>query len=156
MIRFKCLSIEELDVLEKQFVTFLSAQSILAPDWIKIKEQEPLRAQEIIEDFSNVVYGSVFSEANYLERRTRLTYYCYQCLSDRFVLVGLDVENSAEVDFRDLDKDEIRSLAAKTRMHVYTVEKPYTKDKADEVFTMMEFGCEMTDGVMFKVLASML
>ncbi len=156
MIRFKCLSSEELAVLEKQFVSFLAAQSILAPDWVKIKETDPLQSQEIIEDFSNMVYGSVMSDAQFLERKTKHTLYCYQCLSDRFVLVALEIDKGSDIDLRDLDLDTIKTMGSNAQMHVYTTEKPYSKSKEDEVFGMMEMGCEITDGGMFRVLGMML
>ena len=156
MIRFKCLSSEELAVLEKQFVSFLAAQSILAPDWVKIKSSDPLQAQEIIEDFSNMVYGSVMSDTKHLELKTSHTLYCYQCLSDRFVLIALEIDKSLDVDLRDIELKNVKDVASSAQMHVYTTEKPYTKEKVDEVFGMMEMGCEITDGRMFKVLGLML
>jgi len=156
MLRFKCLSSDELTVLEQQFVSFLAAQSILAPDWEKMKEADPTQAQEIIEDFSNLVYGSVMSDARYLERTTKHTLYCYQCLNDRFVLIALEMEQGSDVDIRTMDMNSITAIAANNQLHIYTTEKPYTNDKADEVFAMMELGCEITDGGMFKVLGLLL
>ena len=156
MVRFKCLSSEELAVLEKQFVSFLAAQSILAPDWVKIKASDPVQAQEIIEDFSNMVYESVMSDTKHLELKTSHTLYCYQCLSDRFVLIALEIDKSLDVDLRNMDLKNVKDVVSSAQMHVYTTEKPYTKEKADEVFGMMEMGCEITDGRMFKVLGLML
>ncbi|RLD19527.1 MAG: hypothetical protein DRI69_08145 [Bacteroidetes bacterium] len=156
MLRFKCLSSEELTVLEQQFVKFLAAQSILAPDWVKIKETDPLQAQEIIEDFSNVVYGTVMSDALFLECKTRYTLYCYQCLNDRFVLVALEIDQASQIDLRHVDTGNISAIVASAKLQVYTTEKPYVKPKEDEVFAMMESGCEITDGGMFKVLGLML
>ena len=156
MLRFNCLSAEELAVLETQFVSFLSAQSILAPDWVKIKESDPVQAQELIEDFSNVVYGSVMSDAQYLEHKTKNALYCYQCLSDRFVLIVLEIDKKSEFDLRDLDLKKISTIVTNAEMHVYTTEKAYTKAKEDEVFQLMKIGCEITDGEMFKMLGGML
>ena len=156
MVRFKCLSTEELTVLESKFVRFLAAQSILAPDWVKIKQVHPVQAQEIIEDFSDMVYGSVMSDAQYLQCKTQHTFYCYQCLKDRFVLISLEIDESLDVDLRSLELKNVDDVLSKAQMHVYTTEKPYSKAKEDEVFGMMEMGCEITDGRMFKVLGLML
>ena len=156
MVRFKCLTTEELTVLEKQFISFLSAQGILAPDWVKIKESDPLQAQKIIEDFSNMVYGSVMSDAKYLERKTRHTLYCYQCLVDRFVLIALDIDKSLDIDLRDIELTNIKGDIPTAQMRVYTTDKRYKNAKEDAVFEMMEMGCEITDGRMFKVLGLML
>jgi len=156
MARFKRLSVEELVVLEKQFVQFLAAQSILAEDWEKIKSTKPVEADEIIDDFSDLVYGSVMSEAKYLERKTPRTLYCYQCLSDRFVLIALEVDTDAGIDLSNLDMAGLKHISTKAQAHVCTTEKPYMKSRENEIFSMMELGCEITEGAMFKVLGLLL
>lgn len=156
MVRFKRLSREELKVLEKQFVNFLAAQSILAADWVKIKDTDPSKAEKIIDDFSDLVYGSVMQSALFLERKTSHILYCYQCLGDRFVLIALEVDKNSHVDLKAIDLSKLKSIASDTQMHIYTTEKMYVKAKEDEVFAMMELGCEITVGAMFKALGLLL
>jgi hypothetical protein len=123
---------------------------------VKIKNNEPLKAEEIIEDFSDLVYGSVMSEAQFLERKTHDTIYSYQCLSDRFVLIALEVDVNSNVDLRAVDLSALKSIASDTQLRVYTTERMYSKAKEDEVFAMMELACEITDGTMFKSLGLLL
>jgi uncharacterized protein DUF6495 len=156
MLRFKRLSKEELTVLEKQFVSFLAAQSILAADWERIKKTDPERGESIIEDFSDLVYGSVMRDARFLERKTHRALYCYQCLVDRFVLIALEVDKNSDVDLSAIELTHIKTIASDTQMHIYTSEKMYVKAKEDEVFALMELGCEITDGGMFKLLGLLL
>jgi len=151
MIRFQRLSKEELEYLEPQFVQFLASQSILADDWIKIKEDSPDQAESLIEDFSNVVYGSVMRKAQFLEMRTQYVLYAYQCHEDRFELIGFRLEENSSIDLRTDTPDKYEDLDAE----VFTAEKVYEKPREDEIFAMMQLGCEITDGKMFNVLKSL-
>ena len=45
MLKYRRLSKEELEALEDEFVKFLSAQSISAPDWQNIKSQNPRKTR---------------------------------------------------------------------------------------------------------------
>ena len=150
--RFKRLSIEELQVLEQQFVQFLSAQSITADDWQSIKRENLGRADELIVMFSDMVYGSVMSDAQFLENRTENRLYAYQCLADRFVVVVFEVDDTSI----DLRNTEITISDKIPTSRVYNSESAYTKSKEDEVFELMQTGCEITDGSMFKLLCTML
>ena len=156
MVRYKRLGKDELAVLEKKFVEFLAAQNILADDWAKIKITEPEEAERIIDKFSDLVYGSVLNNAAFLEKRTRHALYCYQCLPDRFVLVALELDTNSDFDLRNSNTANIGTITSNGKMSVYTTNKFYTKSKAEEVFEMMKMGCEITDGVMFKVLGAQL
>ena len=47
-MKYERLSKNELEELEKEFVDFLVVNGITAQDWVAIKENEPLNADEII------------------------------------------------------------------------------------------------------------
>ncbi len=156
MVRFKRLTVEELAVLEKQFVSFLAAQSILAVDWEKIKEAEPHRTEELLDAFSDMVYGSVMLDAQFLEHRTHDVLYCYQCLTDRFVLIALEADKNSNVDLKQIELSNIETMSSDFQLRIYTTEKMYEKAKEDEVFAMMKLGCEITNDAMFRVLGLLL
>ena len=46
---------DELEKLEDEFVNFLVVNGITADDWVAIKENEPMNAAEIVDQFSDVV-----------------------------------------------------------------------------------------------------
>ena len=152
MIRFQRLSKEELEYLEPQFVKFLAAQSILAEDWQKLKAEDQERATGLIDDFSNVVYGTVMRKAQFLEKRTEHALYTYQCHEDRFELIAFRLDENSGVDLRTDGPEKYENLDAE----VFTADKAYEKDREDEIFAMMQLGCEITDGKMFNALKAIL
>ncbi len=152
MIRFQRLSKEELEYLEPQFINFLAAQSIVAEDWQKIVQDDPNRADALIDEFSNVVYGTVMRKAQFLEKRTKHVLYSYQCHEDRFELVAFRLDENSGVDLRTDGPEKYEDLDAE----IFTADKAYEKDRADEIYAMMQLGCEITDGQMFNVLKALL
>ena len=149
--RFQKLSLEELQILEQQFIQFLSAQSITADDWEKIKFNDHERADELIVMFSDLVYGSVMRDAVYLEKRTANRLYAYQCLTDRFVAVILEIDDD-QMDLRTSDFNGSKIPDSR----VYNSDKMYESEKEDEVFVLMQEGFEITNGKIFKLLCTML
>jgi len=56
MPKYRILSSEELELLEKEFIEFLVINGITADEWQKIKASEPEKTKKFIELFSDVVF----------------------------------------------------------------------------------------------------
>ncbi|MDX1407770.1 MAG: DUF6495 family protein, partial [Saprospiraceae bacterium] len=102
MARFQRLTSEELQELKQEFIDFLSLQGITAGDWVRIKAESPERAEYCIEQFSDVVYGSVLMQIEYLEMRTPKKLYSYHCRKDDIHLIVLE-SDAPQTDFTSAD-----------------------------------------------------
>ncbi|MEY2924715.1 MAG: hypothetical protein RLZZ337_1263, partial [Bacteroidota bacterium] len=49
ILKYERLAQEELEKLQDDFVNFLVVNGITADDWVSIKENEPLNADQIVE-----------------------------------------------------------------------------------------------------------
>ncbi len=158
MARFKRLSIDELNVLEAHFIQYLAAQGITADDWTRIQSQDAEAVDKHVDAFSDLVYGSVLRDAKFLEHRDKHSVSCFQLLDDKAVVVRLEVQtDSADIDLRNSDTlGKLANGSLENRTHVYTTDKPWTSTREDEIFSLMENGCVITDGHLFKVLCSLL
>ena len=63
-MKYKRLSVEELQALEQEFINFLAAAQITAPDWVKMKENEFAKAEELVDVFSYMVFDKVLKKDN--------------------------------------------------------------------------------------------
>lgn len=151
MARFQVLTPEELQELEKEFVEFLVLQGIMADDWVRIKAEEPVRAQKCIEQFSDVVYGSVMMQIEYLEMRTPKSLYAYHCQKGKIVLIGLE-SHEPDTDFTDPAFIERAIVSPPKDLAVFKSEKEYQQLREDEVFQMLSNGCTTSDGILFETL----
>lgn len=151
MAKYRRLTLEELQTLEKEFVDFLVVNGIVAGDWVKMKSAEPEQAEKIIELFSDVVMESVLRKIEFLELRTKKLLLTYQCLEEKIVMVGVEGEGRADFTNRDYIQNALKGSVP--GLQIFSTEKKYTKSREEELFGMLENGHVVADGRLFKALA---
>lgn len=149
MAKYKPLSIEELESLEKEFVDFLVLNGIMHDDWNKMKNEDPGAAQKMTELFSDVVWESILRNAKHLDFRSANSIKCFQCLDDKIVLVGVD---STETDMSTSAFTKLQTQDFPDDVVAFTTEKKYNKTRELEIFEMLNWGCEISEGQLFKEL----
>lgn len=150
--KYRTLTSDELKSLEKEFVDYLIVNGITADDWVRLKEQELDKAEDIITLFSDVVFEGVLRKVHYLEHRSSTDIKAFQCLEDKIILMGMTAEN-ASVDFTDRKFWEKAQQQAPEGVQVYSTEKSYSKTRETELFEMIENGCAISDGKSFKAIS---
>lgn len=149
--KYRALTQDELGGLEKEFVDYLIVNGITADDWVKIKDEEKDKAEDIIVLFSDVVFEGVMRKVKFLEFREKSDLKAFQCLEEKIILVGMMSENR-EVDFTENEYLETAAQNPPGGVKVYTTEKPYSKVRELELFEMIQAGCSISDGRVFKAL----
>ena len=131
-MKYVRLSAEELQELEKEFIDFLVVNGITATDWVAIKENEPLNADEIINQFSDVVWESIMRSTKYLNKVEKTTAYYFKCnMNDIALKKIIKGDNGAEM---------------------FTALKDYKKVREEEMFDMIQSGCTISDGNDYNML----
>jgi len=158
-MKYRRLTNEELATLEKEFIRFLSVQSIPADSWAKMKEKNPEQVNQLIEQFSDVVFEKTISNIQYLEYKTTNDLKTFHCQEDKIIMMGLFVEGDVEVNFQThFSKEKLIELGknANAQLKLYTAEKSYKNGREQELFRMLESGCLISkDGELFKTLESL-
>lgn len=158
-MKFRRLTNDELQELEKEFVQFLVSNTVTADDWEKIKEENPERAEGLIEIFSDIVFEKVIGNIKYLEHRTPKNLRAYYCVSDRIYMLSILVEGESDLDLSKNDNPEImmeKLRKSGANLKVFSGEKKYKKEKALEVFELMQQGALIShDGNMYKLLSQL-
>ncbi|MEP4535043.1 MAG: DUF6495 family protein [Cyclobacteriaceae bacterium] len=150
--KYRTLTTEELHELEKEFVDFLVVNGITADQWVKIKEGDKPAAEDMIVLFSDVVMEGVLRNIQYLEIRARDDIKTFQCLAEKIVLVGLRT-NNPDVNFLDDVFLQTALQSPPKGIEVYTTYKAYKEDRQQELFRMIQSGCQVSDGKLFKALS---
>ncbi|MFY0605438.1 MAG: hypothetical protein JXR10_01915 [Cyclobacteriaceae bacterium] len=150
--KYRELSTDELNALEKEFVDYLIVNGITADNWVRIKEEELEKAEDIITLFSDVVMEGVLRKIQYLEFRSSRDIKTFQCLTDKIVLVGMTTTNE-RIDFTNESFFASASVNPPEGVKVYTTEKSYKIKREEELFKMIQAGCEISDGKLFKTIS---
>lgn len=152
MPKYRLLSLQELQELEKEFINFLILNGIDAHDWLRIKNEDIASAENMIEQFSDMVFERIMSKVDFLEFREEKEIKIFQCLRDKMVLVAMIAPSSDEVNFTDSAFIQTAAQNPPGSLKVYTLVKPYSKQREVELFEMINSGCTITDGKLFKTL----
>lgn len=153
-MKYKRLTSEELRALEPDFIHYLASMQITAPDWEKMKKQEPGKAEELIAVFSDVVYDKVLGKINYLEYRDEKTLNIFYFGPEKIQLVGLRVKEHSPLNLTAPDVLDQWNAADHASVSIVRSEKAYEKEKQAEIFELLQTGCLITDGKLFNTLNS--
>jgi hypothetical protein len=152
-MKYKRLTSEELQALEPEFVNFLASAQITGRDWEKMKKQENARANELIDVFSDVVYDKVLGKISYLEYKDSKTLNIFYFGEEKIELLGLRVKENHSLDLNsDVDWNTVNPAS----VNIVRSDRKYEKEKQLEVFELLQTGCFITDGKLFKLLSAMI
>jgi len=154
-MKYKRLTTEELQALEKEFIHFLSSAQITGPDWEKMKKNEIEKANELIDVFSDAVYDKVLSKIKFLEYRDEKTLNIFNCGEEKITLVGLRVKEHSALNLTATDVFTQWNESHTSAVNVIKTEKNYSKERGVEVFELLQSGCMITDEKLFKLLSGM-
>lgn len=155
-MKYKRLTNEELKELEKEFINFLASAQITGSDWEKMKSADSLKAEELIDVFSDMVYEKVMGKINYLEFRDNKSLTIFHFKEDKIVLVGLRVKENDKLDLMGENVFEQWNQSNSNSVNIIRTEKKYAKDRGEEVFELLQTGCYITDEKLFKAISNML
>ena len=154
MAKYRSLTSEELQELEKEFIEFLVINGITADQWEVLKKEAKEKAELILEQFSDVVWEGVLRKTQFIEHRSSQEIRAFQCLPGKMVMMGLKIEDDS-VDLRTPEGfKKVKSEAPSTS--VYTAEKVYHKKREEEIFELIQSGSVISDGKLFKSIALIL
>lgn len=157
-MKYRRLNPDELESLREDFVLFLAASQMSAPDWEDLKREFPEKAEGIIDLFSDQVFETVLQKVEYLEFKTPQDIKTFRCLPDKIRMLGLMVEGESGVDFtRDQSAQDMLDLlqSSGASLKMYSAEKVYGESREKELFRMLEQGCLISrEGEMYKLLDS--
>ncbi|MCB9261681.1 MAG: hypothetical protein H6607_04835 [Flavobacteriales bacterium] len=151
-MKYKRLTIHELEKLEKEFIEFLVINGIEAKDWEKIKQESPTNTEQIIENFSDVVHESTLRKVEYLQLILPHQLLCFYCQPNQIVLVGLQ---STTTDFTQIKSLEDIDFS-NPEFELFTQTKSYSKPREMELFDLINSGAGIADNTLFTMLCGKL
>ncbi|MCA1761953.1 MAG: DUF6495 family protein [Cryomorphaceae bacterium] len=157
-MKYRKLHPEELDALKEDFVQFLAANSITAPDWVKLRDNDAETAGKLVEMFSEIVWEKVLDKVKYLEIRTKNRLAVMQFGDEKAEMVSVAI-NDTHFDFKDpgfmdsLADGKVDWSAWKPEVH--TGSKKYKLSRKEEVFYEMERGAKPCKAVQWAAVKAL-
>ncbi len=156
VMKYRRLTLEELKPLEDEFIDFLVVNGVIADDWEQLLANDVEKSNKIIDAFSEVVFEGIMRKTQFLEYRSVGELITFSCMVDLIYMAGirLDPHEADKIDFND--EHAVKQLLARPigRVKVFIDEKKYKENREKEIFDMVEQGCLISDGKLFKAIAS--
>lgn len=153
MPKFRTLTLQELQGLEKEFIYFLSINSITAEDWVKMKAKSPQDAEEFIDLFSDMIFENVLSKELYISFYDKQYLRAFHAQETILEEKGLFLATE-HADFTNLAWCEDIFNNPPSDLQKYTRTIAY-KNRIMDIFLLTEQGGLITDNQLFETLKSL-
>jgi len=156
MAKYRLLTNQELVEMKTEFINYLVINGIAADDWKKMLAEEPSKAQEIVDLFSDVVFEKILRKVNFVLKQGKKEIVAFHCMDDTIEMCGLVAGPDIDVDFTD--HETIARLIANPIKGLETIsgEKAYSKARELEIFELTQQGGLISDGNVFNALKSII
>lgn len=145
-MKFRLLNTEELEGLKDEFIKFLIVQGIDAAEWQRLKGDEPVRALNILEIFSDFIFSEIVENIRFIEYFNNSSLKLFKCDTDKIYLINIIC--SEKIDDIGTFLEEIQHKPEK--FDIQNAEKSYLPDRATEIFKMMMSGGVKSDGKLYE------
>ena len=155
-MKYSRLSKEQFKILHEEFAIFLAAQSIDKINWDKIKTKNPILTDELLDQFSDIVWDKSLDKIAYLENRSDYHLFLFKCKDAQIDLILIRVDE----DCPSLMQKDYKKWLAKNlldpRVAIFESSRSFTDDSKLEKFKLMSQGATVSDGKTYEDLKSFL
>ena len=129
---------------------------VTANDWEYLLTNDIEKSNKILDAFGEVVFEDIMRKTQFLEFRSVGELITFNCTSGLIYMAGIRFGNY-EKQRIDLNNDQsIKRLLENSSdgIMVFTDHKKYKSNREKEIFDMIEEGCSISDGKIFKAIAT--
>jgi Family of unknown function (DUF6495) len=151
-MKYRILTNEELQLLEQDFVSFLIVNGVEGDLWSKINQEEPNKAIELVELFSDTVLQRVYEKIYYLENRSVDSCMVFHVGTTDMELMVISKKAKAKIDLSTPELIHDALVQNITQLDFFTSRKPLSKTREEEVHDLITSGCVLSDKAFWKSL----
>ncbi|MDE0966979.1 MAG: DUF6495 family protein [Flavobacteriaceae bacterium] len=135
--------------LHKEFIDFLSSNSITQDDWTILKDSSDGKAEGILDMFSDIVWVKVLEKTQYLENISKNHIYLFHFEKSQMHFIAIYTELT-EIDFSTAKGFSwLRDNLFDDNIKIYNSSKNYSEDKLADKFDLITKGGVITKGELF-------
>ena len=157
-MEYRRLTLDELKELEPEFKRFLATHQLQPEDWENLKSEQPERVEELIDQFSDIVFDQVLGKVYYLEYRQAREISIFHFGEENMEIAGLRItSNNPDIDLNDKAvinrlANNPNSMLAEGEIEVFNTHKPYQRSRKQEILHFWESGCVVGDEQLFRTI----
>ena len=149
-MKYSRLSKDQFVELHKEFIDFLSSNSVTFEDWTILKQNNDGKAEGLLDLFSDIVWAKVLDKTRFLENISKNHIYLFSFGNSQMNFIAIYTENK-HVDFTTNDGFSwLRDNLFDDSVKLYNSNKNYSQDKLSDIFDLIKKGGIITKGELFN------
>lgn len=149
-MKYSRLSKDQFVELHKEFIDFLSSNSITFEDWTILKQNNDGKAEGLLDFFSDIVWAKVLDKTQFLENISKNHIYLFSFGNSQMNFIAIYTEKK-HVDFTTNDGFSwLRDNLFDDSVKIYNSNKNYSQDKLSDIFDLIKKGGIITKGELFN------
>ena len=149
-MKYSRLSKDQFVELHKEFIDFLSSNSITFEDWTILKQNNDGKAEGLLDFFSDIVWAKVLDKTQFLENISKNHIYLFSFGNSQMNFIAIYTEKK-HVDFTTNDGFSwLRDNLFDDSVKIYNSNKDYSQDKLSDIFDLIKKGGIITKGELFN------
>ena len=149
-MKYSRLSKDQFVELHKEFIDFLSSNSITFEDWTILKQNNDGKAEGLLDLFSDIVWAKVLDKTKFLENISKNHIYLFSFGNSQMNFIAIYTENM-HIDFTTNDGFSwLRDNLFDDSVKIYNSNKNYSQDKLSDIFDLIKKGGIITKGELFN------
>ncbi len=153
-MKYRRLSLAELEALTENFVQFLAMNGIAAEDWETIKTANRPRMDSLLDEFSDIVFQSTIDNTNYFLLVENQSVIAFHCAEKELQVYGISIINQGDfslTNFTDL-KLAFAQIPNTAQINVFSKKQAFKESREREIFLLLENHCGISHQEMFEFL----
>jgi len=148
-MKYQRLSKEQFEILAEEFSKFLAVHGIDKPEWERLQSNDGNRVDELLDEFSDIIWKGVLSKVKYLENLSEHFIYLFSREENGLELIAVE----AQVAGLDLRTSEgfmwLKKNYLDDRVIYRRSTKAYSEDPYIDLFELIQKGAVITKGDLY-------
>jgi hypothetical protein len=149
-MKYARLSKEQFASLHEEFSFFLASQSIDKKQWAKIKKENPILTDDLLDLFSDMVWDISLEKITFLENRSDHHLFLFKCLDNCIDLILIQLDASCPSLKEEDYKNWLAEHWTDPKVSFFESSRKFYQDFKKEKFKLVRQGALVIEGTIFE------
>jgi hypothetical protein len=148
-MKYQRLSKEQFEILVEEFSKFLAVHGIDKPEWERLQNSEVQRVDDLLDEFSDLIWKGVLAKVKYLENLSEHFIYLFSREDNGLELIAVEAQ-VAGLDLRTSEGFKwLKQNYLDERVIYRRATKAYSEDPFKDLFELIQKGAVITKGDLY-------
>jgi len=154
-MKYARLTKEQLEELYPEFIRFLSSQSIDKAEWDTLKQEKPEVAEQEIDVFSDLIWENVLTNAEWLEHYSKNHIFLFKLDKEKMESIIIHAHVPHADFLTEGGLQWLNENIFSDEVQIQRGAKPFSTERNSEIFSLIEQGAILSEGVLYKQFEDM-